>query len=174
MFEIRHSARTLAAAAALLGAVAVAAPAGAQTAPATPSTAQPSASTAAPAASAKTHAKRSPVDRVEARIAQLHSELKITPEQQPQWDALAQVMRDNAQQMQAALQARAQTVSTASAVDDLHSYEAIADAHADGLKKFVPAFEALYNTMSDDQKKTTDAVFRSHQPNRHHPMTKKS
>ena len=170
MFEIRHSARTLAAAAALLSAAALAAPAGAQTAQ---STTQPSASTAAPAASATTHAKRSPVDRVEARIAQLHRELKITPEQQSQWDALAQVMRDNAQEMETALKARAQTVSTGTAVDDLHSYEAIADAHADGLKKFVPAFEALYNTMSDDQKKTTDAVFREHQ--RHgRSATKKS
>jgi periplasmic protein CpxP/Spy len=173
MFEIRHSARTLAAAAALLSAGALAAPAGAQTNAVAPSTTQPSASTAAPSASATTHAKRSPVDRVEARIAQLHRELKITPEQQPQWDALAQVMRDNAQQMETALKARAQTVSTGTAVDDLHSYEVIADAHADGLKKFVPAFEALYNTMSDDQKKTTDAVFREHQ--RHgRSATKKS
>jgi hypothetical protein len=170
MFEIRHSARTIAAAAALLSAVALAAPAGAQTAPASPSTTAPS--TAAPAGTA-THAKRMPVDRVEARITQLHSQLKITPVQQPQWDALAQVMRDNAKEMQTALQARAQTVSTGSAVDDLHSYEAIADAHADGLKKFVPAFEALYNTMSDDQKKTTDAVFHNHQPHKR-SMTKKS
>jgi protein CpxP len=169
MFEIRNSARTMAAATALLSAIALAAPASAQTAPAQPSAAQP-----APAASAATHAKRSPVDRVEARITQLHKQLKITAAQQPQWDALAQVMRDNAQQMETALKARAQTVSTGSAVDDLHSYEAIADAHADGLKKFVPAFEALYATMSDDQKKTTDAVFRDHQPHRHHSATKKS
>ncbi len=169
MFEIRNSARTMVAATALLSAIALAAPASAQTAPTQPSAAQP-----APAASATTHAKRSPVDRVEARITQLHKQLKITAAQQPQWDALAQVMRDNAQQMETALKARAQTVSTGSAVDDLHSYEAIADAHADGLKKFVPAFEALYATMSDDQKKTTDAVFRDHQPHRHHSVTKKS
>src|ERR1700722_13750637 len=120
MFEISNAARTMAAAVALLSAVALAAPAGAQTAPTTPSTTQPAAS-----ASATTHAKRSPVDRVEARITQLHRQLKITAAQQSQWDALAQVMRDNAQQMETALKARAQTVSTGSAVDDLHSYEAI-------------------------------------------------
>ena len=170
MFEIRYPAmRTMAATAALLSALALAAPASAQSTPTT----QPSASQPAPAATSKTHTKRMPVDRVEAKITQLHQQLKITAAQQPQWDAVAQVMRDNAQSMQTALQARAQTVSTGSAVDDLHSYEAIADAHADGLKKFVPAFEALYATMSDDQKKTTDAVFRAHQPH-HRSATKKS
>jgi len=50
-----------------------------------------------------------------------------------------------------------------SAVDDLRSYQKLADAHADGLKKLVPAFEALYNTMSQDQKKTADAVFAEHE-----------
>ena len=34
---------------------------------------------------------------MEARIAQLHKELSITPAQQGQWDQFAQVMRDNAQ-----------------------------------------------------------------------------
>jgi len=45
-------------------------------------------------------------------------------------------------------------------VDDLQSYAAIADAHADGLKKLIPAFQALYTAMSDDQKKTADMLFR--------------
>jgi hypothetical protein len=29
------------------------------------------------------------------------------------------------------------------------------------MKKFIPPFEALYNTMSDAQKKTAYALFRS-------------
>jgi LTXXQ motif family protein len=167
MFEIRNSAAHAIAAAALLAAATLAAPASAQTTPGT--------TTAAPATppSATAPAKPSRVDRVEAHIAQLHQELKITPEQQPQWDALAQAMRDNAHQMQGLLQDRAKNVKTASAVDDLKSYEALADAHADGLKKFVPAFEALYASMSDDQKKTADTVFREHQPHRR-SATKKS
>jgi len=37
------------------------------------------------------------------------------------------------------------------AVDNLQSYSAIVEAHAEGLKKFVPAFEALYTSMSDTQ-----------------------
>ena len=32
--------------------------------------------------------------------------------------------------------------------------------HADGIKKFVPVFSALYNSMSDEQKKNSDVMFR--------------
>jgi protein CpxP len=156
MFQIVTPLLRTAAAAALLSAVLVGAPAGAQST--TPATGQKTQS------SAKTpRVQRSPVDRVESRIKELHDKLHITAAQQPQWDALTQVMRDNAKSMDALLKARAQNIQTASAIDDLHSYQALADAHADGLKKFVPPFEALYGTMSDEQKKTADDIFRAHQ-----------
>jgi len=69
------------------------------------------------------------------------------------------VMRDNAHAIDAILEERRASLSKMNAVDDLRSYEKLADAHADGLKKLVPAFEALYNTMSEDQKKNADAAF---------------
>jgi periplasmic protein CpxP/Spy len=99
------------------------------------------------------------VDRVEARIASLHNQLKIMAAQEPQWSAFAQVMRDNAKTMDALIQSRVQNAKTMTAVDDLRAYQRIADAHADGLKKLIPAFEALYVTMPDEQKKNADAVF---------------
>jgi hypothetical protein len=46
-----------------------------------------------------------------------------------------------------------------SAVEDLKSYSEIAEAHADGLKKFIPVFEPLYASMSDAQKKDADKLF---------------
>ncbi len=49
-----------------------------------------------------------------------------------------------------------------SALDNLRNYQMIADAHADGLKKLVPAFATLYGAMSDQQKATADAVFGRH------------
>lgn len=49
-----------------------------------------------------------------------------------------------------------------SAVDVVKSYGAVIEAHEAGMKKFIPAFETLYNSMSDDQKKSADAMFRSH------------
>jgi protein CpxP len=171
MFKTISPALRKGAAAATLSALLAGAPALAQTAPAPSTTAQPSA--AAPAKTKAPRAKVSRTDRVEARIKQLHDELKITDAQTPQWTALAQIMRDNAQSMETQINARKASATTASAVDNLHSYEAIADAHADGLKKFVPAFEALYANLSDDQKKNADDLFRSHQ-GRSRKMHKKS
>jgi protein CpxP len=148
-----------AAAAAFLSAVLIAPASFAQSA--TP--AQQTAGQKTQAAAKTPRTQQSPAERVEARIKELHDKLHITAAQAPQWDAVTQAMRDNAKSMDALLKARAQTIKTASAIDDLHSYQALADAHSDGLKKFVPAFEALYGTMSDDQKKIADDVFRAHQ-----------
>jgi periplasmic protein CpxP/Spy len=100
-----------------------------------------------------------PTDRVEARIRELHSQLKIRPEQEDQWNAFAQVMRENAQTMQAEVEQRIQNQRNMSAVDDLVSYEKITETHAEGLKKLVPAFQALYDSMAPEQKKNADTVF---------------
>ena len=102
--------------------------------------------------------RHSMTDRVEARIKSLHDRLAITSAQEPQWNAVAQVMRDNAQQMEGAIRQRQQAKGM-SAIDDLKAYQGIAEAHAQGLQKLVPAFQALYDTMSDEQKKNADTIF---------------
>jgi hypothetical protein len=58
-----------------------------------------------------------------------------------------------------------------SAIDDLHSYRAILQAHVDGIDKLTTAFEALYSAMPADQKKLADAVF-SRRPSRPMPAKK--
>jgi hypothetical protein len=121
----------------------------------TPSASEQSTSTGGGATSKSTH-----TDRVEARIKELHAKLHITSAQQPQWDAVVQVMRDNAETMDAAIAQRSHDPMAMSAVDDLRSYETIVDAHADGLRKFIPVFQALYDSMSDSQKKNADTFFR--------------
>ena len=108
----------------------------------------------------KTSAKVSKVDRTEARIKDLHARLKITPAQEDLWNKVTQVMRDDAKTMDALNQARFEKAKTMTAVEDLKSYSEIAQAHADGLKNFIPVFEALYAGMSDDQKKDADTLFR--------------
>src|SRR5712691_6464449 len=105
------------------------------------------------ATSALASARPSHVDRVEARIKELHAKLHITQAQEGLWTNVTQVMRDNAQTMDALAKARAANAKTMTAVDDLKSYGDIADAHAAGLKKFTPVFGALYASMSDAQKK---------------------
>ena len=128
-----------------------------------PAPAQPKAAPAKP--------KRSPTDRVEERITRLHTELKITPEQETQWNAVASAMRDDAKTMEEAI-AQRRAAKSMTAVDNLKSYQAIADAHAQGLQKLIPAFQALYDTMSPEQKKNADAVFSN--SHRHARATKKT
>ena len=110
---------------------------------------------------AMTSPASSDANAVEARIKELHRKLHITAAQKPQWDNLAQVMRDNAQAMSDLKKQRASDAQTMNAVDVVKSYESVIEAHEDGMKKFVPPFEALYNTMSDAQKKTADSLFRT-------------
>lgn len=150
------------AAAAMLGAALLAAPV-ASAQQSTPTQAMPAPTPApmptagASGSTAPAHAPRSA--RVEARIKSLHTQLKITSEQEDKWNAVADAMRDNAATLDQLAQQRAAERTKMSAVDDLQSYEKIADAHADGLKKLVPAFSTLYDSMSDAQKKNADNIF---------------
>ncbi len=104
-------------------------------------------------------AAQKPIDRADERIKQLHDSLKITPDQEPKFDKLADVMRDNAKEMSAAVEKRSAAEKTTTALDDLKAYQTIAQAHADGLKNLVPAFETLYSALSDPQKKEADELF---------------
>jgi periplasmic protein CpxP/Spy len=98
---------------------------------------------------------------VEARIKELHKKLRITPAQETQWNNLAQVMRENARTMQDLERKRAEDVKTISAVDVIKSYADVIEAHEAGMKKFIPAFEDLYSSLSAEQKKIADDLFRS-------------
>jgi hypothetical protein len=132
----------------------------AQTTPPPPATQPPPPATPAPAA--QMHPKSAgPVAEVERRIKDLHRRLHITPAQDAAWNSVADVMRENAKTMEALAHERYENAAKMTAVDDLRSYGALADAHADGLKKFIPAFQQLYDSMSDKQKKNADALFRN-------------
>jgi hypothetical protein len=99
-----------------------------------------------------------PTERVNARITELHQKLRITGAQETKFDAMAEIMRSNAQAMETQREQRGD-VRTLTAVDDLKSFQTMAQQHADGLKKLVPAFEDLYSSLSDEQKRSADALF---------------
>ena len=99
-------------------------------------------------------------DPVEAHIKELHNKLNITAAQQAQWDSLVQVMRDNAKAMSDLQKQRGQDAKAMTAVDAVKSYQAVIEAHEAGMAKFVPAFQALYDSMSDAQKASADSMFR--------------
>ncbi|REE19183.1 LTXXQ motif family protein [Paraburkholderia sp. BL6669N2] len=120
------------------------------------------ASASAPVSAASAPAGKAGHERnVEDRIAYLHSQLKITSAQESQWNAFADVMRGNGQTMGQLFQQR-RAATNLSALDDMKQYATIAQAHADGMKKLVDAFDPLYNSFSPEQKKLADVTF--HQP----------
>ena len=98
---------------------------------------------------------------VERRIADLHAKLHITSQQSQQWDQFTQVMRDNAREMDGIYQERAQKLGSMSALDNMQSYAQIEQQRAQEVQKLLPAFQALYASLSDQQKKTADQVFRN-------------
>jgi hypothetical protein len=108
--------------------------------------------------------------RVEARITSLHSKLGITADQESKWKDVTDVMHENADAIRPLIEARKANGASMNAVEDLKSYAQIADVHADGVKKFAAAFEPLYNSFSDAQKTTADAMFRKagHRGAKHH------
>ncbi len=111
--------------------------------------------------------RRSHLERTEARIKDLQDALKITPEQQGLWNALTQVMKDNAKTLEDLAKARADKSKNMNAVEDLKSYSQFAQAQVEGLQKYIPAFEALYNSMSAEQKKNADVLFKMGRHGRH-------
>ncbi len=99
------------------------------------------------------------VPRVERQIASLQRRLRITPVQQPQWDAFAGTMRENARQQEAAAAARASRPLTLTAPDNLRAHASAAQVQADAMARLVPAFDALYAALSPDQRAAADQVF---------------
>jgi LTXXQ motif family protein len=131
----------------------------------------PTASRPAATVAAKPGANSGMRETLDQRIADLHAKLLITPAQQPQWDAFTQVMRDNANSMEQTFHQRVATLSAMTAPENMQSYAQVAASHAADMQKLVPAFQALYDSMSDSQKKTADAVFRAdahHSAGAHH------
>ena len=110
----------------------------------------------APAALSHQHHAETVDDRVNA----MHAELKITPAEEDKWAKVADVMRNNAKTVDDLIQQRHDNAQQQSAVENLQSWNAIAQANAEGSKAMLDAFSALYAAMPDSQKKLADAAFR--------------
>ena len=126
-----------------------------------PTTVHPSAAVSGEAAApAQSGAAHNQEGKIEQRIAELHAKLQITPAESAQWEQFAQVMRDNARSIDEAFDHRLQALPGMTAPENMQSYAAVATEHAQETQKLVPAFQALYETMSDSQKRRADQVFR--------------
>ena len=107
------------------------------------------------------------VEHTEARIKQLQGELKITEPQEKLWNNLTQVMRENAIDMDALTKDRAENTKTMNAVEQMKFHSQITESRLAQQKKLIPAFEALYAGLSDEQKKITDTIFRTGRHGKH-------
>jgi len=103
----------------------------------------------------------SAVDFTESRIKQLQTTLKVTEEQQVQWNSLTQVMRENAKELDNISRDKSEASKNMNAVEAMKFHSQITESRLEQQKKLIPAFEAFYTGLSDDQKKITDTIFRT-------------
>jgi hypothetical protein len=107
------------------------------------------------------------VEHAEARIKELQTELKITAAQEALWNNFTQVMRDNAKEMDALTKDKTESSKTMNAVEHMKFHSQITETRLNQQKKLIPPFEALYASMSDEQKKTTDTIFMTGKHGKH-------
>ena len=98
-----------------------------------------------------------PPPDVEANIASLRQRLQITPAQEAPFNAVANALRANAR---AEATAPHQPAANASAVDELRAEIQYDEIELAGLKKLLPALEALYASLSPAQRQAADMAFR--------------
>jgi LTXXQ motif family protein len=99
----------------------------------------------------------------DGRLAYLKAELKITDAQAPQFERVAQAMRENATAMDQAMQRmRAGRDQQKSAVDRLEARTQFATLRAQSSQRFLDAFKPLYASLSADQKKAADEMLARH------------
>ncbi len=111
--------------------------------------------------------RTSAVEYTEDQIRQLQGSLNITKAQEPLWNNLTQVMRENAKEMEALTKDRAEKTKSMNAVERMKFHSQITEAHLAQTKKLLPPFEAFYAGMSDEQKKTTDTIFQTGKHRKH-------
>jgi hypothetical protein len=104
---------------------------------------------------------------VDARIGILKAALQLTPEQEKYWPAVEDAIRSRAQNRQERLSQRLAAFRDRSPIEIIRDRnpvkflnqraEALAERSAD-LKKLASAWEPLYNTLSQDQKRRVGLV----------------
>lgn len=142
--------------------LALTAPAAAQSGGATASSIEGSAASRTGPAQSDS-ADRRAMERVEAHIRDLHARLAITPAQEQQWAAFAGAMRQNAQAMERSHHDQTASSTGLPAIDALRSYAALSRLHADNVERLLPAFEALYQAMTADQRVSADRTLEQFQ-----------
>ena len=107
---------------------------------------------------------RLPSERVEARLAYARTALKITPEQEAQWNAFAEVTRRHAKAADERIKAfREQRTQQGprerpSAVERLERRQQMLATQAQRLSEVIAAAKPLYAALSPEQKAIADEL----------------
>jgi hypothetical protein len=105
-----------------------------------------------------------PGQHVEGRIAYLKAELGITDAQLPQWNALADAMRESGKSMRVAMAANMGSGMPSAAPARSDAMIAMMTARLESMKKTSEAGKALYAVLTDAQKKSADELMMSPMP----------
>ena len=107
------------------------------------------------------------IDRVEGRIAFLRTEIKITEAQVSAWNAFADALRTNAKKLgevRASMtpQPGAGQQQTPTMAERLDLQERWMLARLEGIRTIKSALSKLYESLSDDQKKSANELLAPH------------
>ncbi len=94
----------------------------------------------------------------EGRIAFIKAELAITDAQGKVWDAYAEALKKNMQSMQDMRKTMMAAQAGKTPVERLDAHVTAMEGRLQALKDIKPALAALYDALSDDQKKTADEL----------------
>jgi hypothetical protein len=100
-------------------------------------------------------AQAQPGQNVEASLAQLHAQLRITSEQEPAFATFAAAMRANAR-----MSPPAPPPANADAVAQLQLAIQYGQQEVDGMRRLLPALQTLYAALTPMQRGIANQVFR--------------
>jgi hypothetical protein len=106
-------------------------------------------------------ARISAAEHTENQIKQLQGTLNITSAQEPLWNSLTEVMRENAKSMDAMNRERSEQTEPMNAVEHMKFHSQITQSYLDQMNKLIPPFEVFFNSLTDQQKNITNIVFRT-------------
>ncbi len=103
------------------------------------------------------------LDRMDGRLAFLKTELKITDAQIPQWDELAETIRNNAEVHNAMMKDHMAEMKSGKFFerplpDRLAMQEARMESRLQQVKDVRASLEKLYAVLDDEQKKSADEI----------------
>lgn len=115
-----------------------------------------------------------PGKRIEGRLAELKTALKITAAQQPQWNAFADTLRKHAREMDQRRQARRSQMARGpsdakpTAIDRLQFRQERLAAASARLSETLPVAKRLYAALTPEQQRLADELLAPRRDGMHH------